>query len=170
MHALLVRPAGPLVRRWVVDPVVRGLTGLPLAIAAVPMALSGGAGTIGRLQARLAGLPGAGPPSRPGAVRVLAHGALVLVPAAVAFAAVLLQLFVAYSGYLYPLRPDTIAAIGHPFTPDTRVLPGAWGGPTLAGAWFVHACVAFGIQVVCAVVVRGLCGVQDRVTRRLLAG
>jgi hypothetical protein len=168
VHTSLVPPAAaprrPLIRRWVVDPTVRGLTGFPLAVAAVPMALFGAAGPIARAQSRLAG----GPPSRPGAARVLAHSALVLIPAAVALAAVLMQLFVAYSGYLYPLRPDTIAALDHPFTPDRQVLPGAWGGPTLAGAWFVHACVALGIQVLCAVVVRGLCGVQGRATRRLL--
>ena len=180
MQTSLIRPTDParrqLTGRWVVAPAVRGLTELPLALAAVPMALAGAAAPIGRLQSRLARrfspspVPWPAAAGRPGAVRVVAHSMLVLVPATVAFAAVLMQLFVAYSGYLYPLRPDTIAALGHPFTPDLRVLPGAWGGPTLAGAWLVHACVALGIQVVCAVVLRGLCGVQDRVTRRLLAG
>jgi len=168
----------PIARRWIVDPTVRGLTGFPMAIAAVPMALLGGAGKIGRSQARLArqfnastALPAPRPAvaRRARVIRVIAHSMLVLVPAAAAFVAVLLQIFCAYSGYLYPLRPDTIAALGHPLASDTQVLSGAWGGPTLVGAWFVHSCVAFGIQVLCAVLLGGLCAVQNRAARWLLA-
>lgn len=40
-------------------------------------------------------------------------------------------------GRLYPFWPDTIGAIGHPFTADPG-LSGAWGGPTLVGAWLVQ--------------------------------
>jgi hypothetical protein len=161
-----------LVRRWVVDPTVRGLTGFPLAVAAVPAALLGGAAGIGRLQSRLvrrfaAGtrVPAAAPSA--GAGQVIAHSTLVLLPAAVSLAVVAMQLFCVYSGYLYPLRPDTIAALGHPFTPDPQVLSGAWGGPTLVGAWFVHACVAFGIQAIGAVLLHGLCAAQNRAARWL---
>jgi hypothetical protein len=73
----------------------------------------------------------------------------------VAFAAAVLVLVVTWSGWLYPLRPDAIGAIGHPFTADS-VFDNAWGGPTLAGAWLVHALVAVGIQVVCLAAIRGL--------------
>ncbi len=99
--------------------------------------------------------------------RAPVHSLLVLVPALLAFLAVVMQVFVAYSGYLYPLRPDTFAAIGHPFTPDPEALSNAWGGPTLAGAWLVHSAVAFGIQTVCAFLLRGLFAVQDRATHRV---
>ncbi|MET0423265.1 MAG: hypothetical protein ABW046_05295 [Actinoplanes sp.] len=77
-----------------------------------------------------------------------------IVPVLLALALVLMQVFVTWSGLLYPLRPDTIAAIGHPFTPDPVVLANAWGGPTLAGAWLVHAAIALGIQTVCAMLLR----------------
>lgn len=160
-------------RRWVIDPFVRGLTGLPLALAAIPMVVAGRAGPAARLQARMAGrfpVHGRGPAlnaARPAAARVLGHSVLVFVPAVLAFAAVAMQLFCVYSGYLYPLRPDTIAALGHPFTPDPEVLATAWGGPTLMGAWAVHFCVALGIQACCGVLLVGLCAVQNRCTRWL---
>lgn len=38
------------------------------------------------------------------------------------------------------------------------LLRGAWGGPTLVGAWFVHAMTALGIQVICMAVIRRLHG------------
>lgn len=75
--------------------------------------------------------------------------------ALVAFAAAVLALMVALTGWLYPLRPDVIGALGHPFTADP-LLANAWGGPTLVGAWVVHAIVALGIQVVCLAVIRAL--------------
>lgn len=78
-----------------------------------------------------------------------------LVAGLVAFAAAVLVLVVTWSGWLYPLRPDAIGAVGHPFTADARFAT-AWGGPTLAGAWLVHALVALGIQVMCLVVIRQL--------------
>jgi hypothetical protein len=62
-----------------------------------------------------------------------------------------------WSGLLYPLRPDAIGAVGHPFTADAA-FAGAWGGPTLAGAWFVHAMCALGMQVVCMAVIRRVHG------------
>lgn len=74
-----------------------------------------------------------------------------------AFPFAVLAVFVAWSGLLYPLRPDAVAAIGHPFTADAR-FAGAWGGPTLAGAWFVHAMCALGMQVICMALIRRLHG------------
>ncbi|MEV8438827.1 hypothetical protein AB0425_15745 [Actinosynnema sp. NPDC051121] len=81
---------------------------------------------------------------RPGVFR-----ALLAVPPA------LLALYAVARGWLYPLWPDTIGAIGHPFTADPG-LGGAWGGPTLAGAWLVHALIGLGMQAVCLLVVRAL--------------
>jgi hypothetical protein len=141
------------------------------------MSLAGQADSAARIQLRMAarfpvgadGLGWAG--RRPAATvtRVLVHSMLVFVPAAVAFLAVMMQLFTVWSGYLYPLRPDTIGALGHPFTPDRQVLPEAWGGPTLMGAWAVHACVAFGLQATCVVLLVGLCKVQNSMASWLTA-
>lgn len=77
--------------------------------------------------------------------------------AVVAFPLAVLVVYLVWSGWLYPLRPDTIGALGHPFTADPH-LAGAWGGPTLVGAWFVHAMAALGMQVVCLAVIRRLPG------------
>jgi hypothetical protein len=74
-----------------------------------------------------------------------------------AFPFAVLAVFVTWSGLLYPLRPDALAAVGHPFTPDAR-FDGAWGGPTLAGAWFVHAMCALGMQVICMASIRRVHG------------
>jgi hypothetical protein len=159
---------------WILDPFIRGVTGLPLAVAAIPMALSGHAAKAAALQTNTAArFPAvhlaAGPAGTPRPARVLGHSLVVLLPATLAFAAVAMQLFTAFSGYLYPLRPDTIAAITHPFTPDPEVLPEAWGGPTLAGAWAVHSCVAFAIQATCGALTLALCAAQNHLTRRLLS-
>lgn len=79
-------------------------------------------------------------------------------PAAfLAFAPAVLVVFLTWSGLLYPLRPDAIAGLAHPFTEDP-VFAGAWGGPTLIGAWFVHAMCALGMQVVCMASIRRLHG------------
>ena len=169
------RPARPRLRRWIADTFVRGLTGLPLALAAVPMSLAGKADTAAQMQLRVAvrfpanahALTWVGRRRSVTVTRVLAHSTLVIIPAALALPAVAMQLFSVWSGYLYPLRPDTIAALGHPFTPDRQVLPEAWGGPTLMGAWAVHACVAFGIQAICVALLVVLCKLQNSVTEWL---
>jgi hypothetical protein len=170
------RPVRSRPRRWIVDPLVRGLTGLPLALAAVPMCLTGHADTAARMQLRLVatfssdadGLARAGRRSDMTVLRVMAHSGLVIVPATLAFAATAMQLFTVWSGYFYPLRPDTIAALDHPFTPDRQVLSEAWGGPTLVGAWAVHACVAFGLQAMCAALLVGLCKMQNLMAKWLI--
>src|SRR3954468_14519300 len=75
-----------------------------------------------------------------------------------------LVLYLVYFGELYPLRPDTITHL------DDMVRPfpggaGAWGGPTLLGAWFVHAMAALGMQVVALAALRGLRSVSRRLSR-----
>lgn len=104
---------------------------------------------------------------RPSPTRVVLHSVLVFLPATLAFLIVAVQFFTAWSGYLYPLRPDTIAALGHPLTPDRQVLPEAWGGPTLMGAWAVHACVAFGLQSLGVGLLLALCTCQNSIARVL---
>lgn len=75
----------------------------------------------------------------------------------VAFPLAALTVFLVWSGWLYPLRPDTFGALGHPLRHDPA-LAGAWGGPTLAGAWLVHALLALGTQVLCLAAIRRLHG------------
>jgi hypothetical protein len=82
------------------------------------------------------------------------HG---LLPRVAAFLLAALMLMVTWSGWLYPLRPDAIGAVGHPFTADP-IFTNSWGGPTLVGAWAVHALVALGIQVICTALLRRLGG------------
>ncbi|GAA0624128.1 hypothetical protein HPO96_33900 [Kribbella sandramycini] len=45
--------------------------------------------------------------------------------------------------------------------------PGTWGGPTMAGAWAVHALVSVPIIVVLAFVLRGITGLYGALLRRL---
>ncbi|MET1075193.1 MAG: hypothetical protein ABWY11_21285 [Umezawaea sp.] len=80
---------------------------------------------------------------RPGLARALAATPLVL-----------LVIYLVARGWLYPLWPDTVGAIGHPFTADPLI--NGWGGPTLVGAWAVHAALSLGIQAVCVVLLRWL--------------
>lgn len=87
-----------------------------------------------------------------------------LIPGLVAFAAVVLAVFVAFSGYLYPIRPDVIETIGHPLSSDPA-LEKAWGGPTLLGAWAVHALIAAAVQTAALLLVRGATALQDRLLR-----
>jgi hypothetical protein len=44
----------------------------------------------------------------------------------------------------------------------------SWGGPTLVGAWIVHAMVAVDLQVAGLALIRGLGTLCGRITRPLL--
>lgn len=74
-----------------------------------------------------------------------------------AFPFAVVVVFLTWSSWLYPLRPDASTAIGHPFTADP-IFDHSWGGPTLVGAWFIHAMAALGLQVICMAVIRRLHG------------
>lgn len=82
-------------RRWVLDPLVLGITALPRTLTS---------------SRRIARLP----------------------LAIVMLLATLLVVYLVWAGLLYPLRSDAAG-------------PGAWGGPTVAGAWVVHAAIALAI-------------------------
>ncbi|XVV07416.1 hypothetical protein ACQPW3_19365 [Actinosynnema sp. CA-248983] len=66
---------------------------------------------------------------------------------------VLLASYLVVRGWFYPLWPDNVVALAHPFTADPA-LGGAWGGPTLAGAWAVHAALALVMQAACVLGLR----------------
>src|SRR6266540_3428797 len=57
----------------------------------------------------------------------------------------------------YPLRPGTMDSYQH-----------SWGGPTLAGAWAVHAAGGLVMLWVAPWFVRGAAALQERLARRLL--
>ncbi|NUT53967.1 MAG: hypothetical protein HOV94_42770 [Saccharothrix sp.] len=90
------------------------------------------------------------------AARLGFHPRRGVVRALAAVIPVLLFLYLVARGWLYPLWPDAIGALGHPFTPDPDAFGGAWGGPTLAGAWAAHALIALAMQAVCLLVLRAL--------------
>jgi ABC-type antimicrobial peptide transport system permease subunit len=78
-----------------------------------------------------------------------------LLASLVAFVAALLVVYLVFAGWLYPLRPDVIEHLPHPFT-RTPDLDSAWGGPTLVGAWLVHALVALAMQLLALALIRRL--------------
>jgi hypothetical protein len=67
--------------------------------------------------------------------------------ALIALPIALLIIYLVGAGWLYPLRPDAIENIGHPFA--ATMSADTWGGPSLAGAWAVHTLVALALQAIC---------------------
>jgi len=155
--------------RWILNRFVFGLVSLPLAIAAVPAALTGGAEPAARRQVRNARRLTTAPlAARPiGAARVVGHTLAAFLPALVSLLAALMMVYLVGAAFLYPLRPDTISTIGHPFTHDPA-LDGSWGGTTLAGAWFAHAAIGVGLEVAAVLVLWASSNLQLRLTGRLL--
>ncbi|MEV0276608.1 sensor domain-containing protein [Streptomyces sp. NPDC050610] len=187
------RPArgmAPTALRWIGRPLVRGALWLPLATAAAPAALVGAARAAAGWQRALAGMAdvqrararaaeGQEAPAgaragaaaaegaqRPKARRVFGYALLSLLPALVSFLLVALCAYSVYFGFLYPLRPDSIAAIGHPFTADP-MFHATWGGPTLVGAWAAHATVGAAVWAGNLLLLHALCALQTRLARRL---
>jgi hypothetical protein len=159
-------PRMPLARLvwsvWVVNPLVFGMVALPLTLA-------GQVRRVARLRRqRLDTTPTtAASPPRQGPSRVGLATAFTLPLTLVSFLVALLIFYLAYFGELYPLRPDTIAYLGDMFRP----FPGgedSWGGPTLVGAWIVHAMIAVVLQAAGLVLIRGLGALCGRITRPLL--
>ncbi|WP_067563567.1 hypothetical protein [Nocardia acidivorans] len=91
----------------------------------------------------------------PGPWRAAAHTVLAAVTALLSWFALFLALVAAVRGVAYPL----IAA--H----DYR---NSWGGPTLAGAWAVHAALGVGLLPLWLLLPAGFGTVQRLLTRRLL--
>jgi hypothetical protein len=155
--------------RWILNRFLFGLASLPLAIAAVPAALTGGAERAARRQVRnarrLTTAPLAACPVGP--VRVVAHTLAAFLPALISLLAALMMVYLVGAAFLYPLRPDTISTIGHPFTHD-HALDGSWGGTTLVGAWLAHAAIGAGLEVAAVLVLWAMSTLQLRLTGRLL--
>lgn len=102
--------------------------------------------------------PGIGTSSAaPSTASVAAHGVVAAGAGVLAWiAAALLALFV-FRGLLYGV-----------------VVPGpydeAWGGPTLAGAWIVHALVGLALAVLALELLRTVDALYTRLSTRLLTG
>jgi hypothetical protein len=156
-----IPPARLVWSTWVVNPLVYGLVALPLTLAGQVRRVA----RLRRQRLDSAHTPAASPPQGPG--RAGLATALTLPPTLLAFLVALLILYLVYFGELYPLRPDTIAYLGDMFGP----FPGgatSWGGPTLLGAWIVHAMIAVGLQAAGLALLRGLGALCGRITRPLL--
>jgi len=158
-------PRVPLARLvwsvWVVNPLVFGLVALPLTLAGQVRRVA----RLRRQRLDSSHTPAASPPQ--GLGRVGLATAVTLPLTLVSFLVALLILYLTYFGELYPLRPDTIAYVGDMFRP----FPGgatSWGGPTLLGAWIVHAMIAVGLQAAGLALIRGLGALCGRITRPLL--
>lgn len=135
------KPTLKPLRRSVFGPVAYAFVAFPLAVVS-PFA----PGPVRSAKAWLAARLGTG--TRPVAG---------LLGTFVAFLATLPALLFVYTAWLYPLRPHASTAIGHMFTPDVDAVgPDAWGGPTLAGAWFVHAMSALGLQLLLVWLIRAI--------------
>jgi hypothetical protein len=137
------------------------LLAFPIGLAAVPLALLGGYQAAARLQRGLARrylvVRIDQPAPRDSAGRVLAH-ALLSLPLNLASLALTVYLWLLVPANLaYPLRPGTMDSYQH-----------SWGGPTLAGAWAVHA--AGGVVFLFATpwIVKAIMWLQGRLARRLL--
>ena len=140
--------------------VVYGLLSLPAGIACLLMSLVGAQSVAARLQVGLAdrwlrssvGRPRGG--SRWG--RVVTQALLT------SLIGLLCCLLVALAG------PNTVRnVLPYPIT-DGSGAARSWGGPTVAGAWAVHAALALVILPVELWMIRGLTGLQGRLTARLL--
>jgi hypothetical protein len=97
------------------------------------------------------------PANRDTVGRVLAH-ALLRLPLDLLSLALTAYLWLLVLGNLaYPLRPGTMGSYRD-----------SWGGPTLAGAWAVHAAVGLLFLFAIPWILKGTTALQSGLTRRLL--
>lgn len=130
----------------------------PVAVAALALTLVGrprrAAALQQRVAARLLGSPAGERTSRPGSV---------------AYALVTLPLGMLGLGLALLLVPNTIRNLLYGVFPEGDYSH-AWGGPTLAGAWAVHAAGGLALVPVLIWLVRGLTALQRRLAGALLGG
>ena len=134
----------------------------PVGVLSVPLALVGRHRAAARWQRGLArrylALRVDEPTHRDTVGRVLAHALLRLPLDLLSLALTAYLWLLVVSNLAYPLRPGMTSSS----------YQDAWGGPTLAGAWAVHA--AGGLLFLFAIpwILKGTTALQGRLTRRLL--
>ncbi|MET7770661.1 hypothetical protein [Nocardia sp. NPDC005366] len=122
-----------------------GLAALPISLARVPVRL--------RVPRRLLGARIT--PRKLTTTRVRLHSTLGAAAGLVAWFAALLATVALVRGVAYPL----VAAHDH---------ENSWGGPTLGGAWLVHAALGVGLLPLWGVLLAGLGAIQVGLANRLL--
>jgi hypothetical protein len=132
-----------------------------VSLVCVPLALLGRYRAAARLQGGLArrylALRSDEPAPRERAGRVLAH-AVVSLPLNLVSLALTAYLWAGVAVNLaYPLRPGTMDSYEH-----------SWGGPSLAGAWAVHAAGGVACLFATPWLVMAVTWLQGRLIRRLL--
>jgi Putative sensor len=140
------------------------LLALPVSLVSLPLALLGDYRAAARLQRGLArkylALRIHEPALRDTAGRVLAHAVLSLPLNLVSLALTAYLWLLVAINVAYPLRPGATS-------PDSY--QHAWGGPTLAGAWAVHAAAGVVFLFATPWIVKAITWLQGRLTRRLLS-
>lgn len=135
----------------------------PVSLVCIPLALLGGSRAAAGLQRGLArrflALRTHEPAPREGAGRVFTH-ALLSLP--------LNLVGLALTAYLWLLVPINVAYPLRPGTMDSY--QDSWGGPSLAGAWAVHAAGGMVALFVTPWVVKAVTWLQAGLARRLLSG
>ncbi|HEX6675442.1 MAG TPA: sensor domain-containing protein [Actinomycetes bacterium] len=137
------------------------LLALPLGLASLPLVLLGRDQAAARLQRDLArrylALRIDQPAARRTAGRVLAHAVLGLPLNLASLALVVYLWLLVFANLAYPLRPDTMDSYQR-----------SWGGPTLAGAWAVHAAGGLVFLFVAPWIIEAVTRLQGSLARRLL--
>jgi hypothetical protein len=134
---------------------------VPVGLVSVPLALLGRYRAVARLQRGLArrylALDIEEPAHHERPDRVLAHAVLSLPLNLVLLALTVYLWLLVPANLAYPLRPGTMDSYQH-----------SWGGPSLAGAWAVHAAVGVVFLFVTPWIVKAITWLQGRLARRLL--
>ena len=163
-------------KRMVTHPLRRALLGYPLAMAGLMLAPLGLAKLPVAAQRALAegiGTVNTRPKDRrTGYGRAVWFSLVSLLPATVAFVIAAVTVLLVFTGYLYPVYVLLFDADGFgyllaPFSAQPG-LEGAWGGPTLVGAWFVHAGIAVPSQAAGLALCFGYSRLQDALVRGIL--
>lgn len=131
---------------------------VPVSLLAIGRSLLGRADGVHRTWRRLARFQGSPDPirlRRPGIVGALLSGLMSLALGLLGWFLVMILVIAVVRGPFFGFVEDG------PFGPAT------WGGPTMAGAWAVHAGVAVPVIVALPFVLRGLGSLQAAAIRRI---